>query len=247
VVQEDEPVFLVYSCKNSQGELVVTTAADTAVSEEKKAAIFTPLPEPGPVAVTAGKKHINFIHSLSGPADFDQAATAYLAAAIVGQPFNRSLDITIRGEVQKGITDSNRFLKMYRREWKPRKFWSPNELWKAEYGKQPQLGDVYPSGPYPETVFYKIVAINDQKAQAEVMFENNSTVENPFGRLRFVNVDDKQRYQVVTDTQVGHTVRSGSLVGRVTAVDHESWTVDYGDPLAGLTLQCETTVSPANH
>ena len=243
-VQSGDEVYLNYSCKDDAGELVITTAADTAVSTAKKAAIFAPLHEPGPVMVIAGNEQILRIDKLRGPADFDQAAAAYLAEAVVGQPYDRSLYISIHGELQKSITESERFLKLNRRQWRTRNHWVNRQELVNLYKREPRIGDVYPSAKYPDKIYYRIDAIKDDQVQTRVTFEDNTIIDDPFGRLRFVNVDE-ERFQVITETLVGHLVRSGSLVGRVAAVDDSSYTMDYGNPLAGLTLECETTVAPA--
>jgi len=65
-------------------------------------------------------------------------------------------------------------------------------------------------------------------------------VATPLGQGTIRELPD--RYETLIDAHVGDLVRGGKLTGRITAVDDQFITVDYGNPFGGETLSCDILV-----
>jgi len=236
-IEAGAATMLTYSCYLENGQLAATTDPVKAGFHGNKAAIFQPPYEPGPVFVIAGDKAIQRMHTMIGPEDFDRAIAGYLARAIVGRAYGRSHRLSISAEVQKSITDSERFLKLNRHQPAKRKNRMPLASLEKLLGKAPVVGDRHPVKELPG-VYIEVGAIDDDSAEILTDFKDGLTIDDPFGKKRFVAIDE-EAFEVVIDTEVGHIARSGMVLGRVSAVDPQYFTMDYGDPFGGAVLSCD--------
>jgi preprotein translocase subunit YajC len=89
-----------------------------------------------------------------------------------------------------------------------------------------------------------IKSIKDEKAVIRLDVKEGSTVHTPFGEgtLR----DRGDTYDVEIEAKIGHIVRSSSIVGRIVAVDPDSFTLDYGHTFGGEELTCDVKVEPGD-
>ena len=237
-----EKVFLEYTCRLDDGTLAVTTDPATGASEEeKKASIFLPMREPGPVMVSADDGRIQSIDIQVSPADFEETVAAYLAKEVIGKQCGKWIRIEIQGELQKGITESERYLKVNRHQLNDRRRWVDVGKAGEFLKKTPAVGDKIPMSGFPG-VFFRITKIEKDRALTEVEFVEGVTTEHILGNMRMANVD-LDKFDLVYDAEEGALVRSGSLVGRVIEVTEKEIILDYGKPFGGERLLCDVKAS----
>lgn len=240
VVKSGDKIFLEFTCYRENGKMAATTNPATAELAPNKSALFVPPRDPGPVEAVAGTSQIDWHHKLIAPVDFDKAIAAYLAEAVVGKPYDQQVSVVIKAETQKGITETERFLKLYRRQKAKMRDWADVAAIKKKLGRPARVGDTISTDT---PVFsFKVVDIQDGKALLEASFEDGASREDFLGKKRFVHIDDEE-YEIIIDTTVGHVFRTGELVGRVVEVDEKLFLIDFGNPFGGIQLQCDAKAS----
>ena len=239
-----DQVALEYACYLPDGGLAIASDPEKAADIDHKADIWRPLIEPGAALVTAGDKQIARIHTLTSPADFKQAVEAYLAEGVVGHAYDRHLKLQIKGELQKKISDQERYLRLKRNMDMERNVWMDKSAVEARNGRDPVVGDQFPIREFPGLSMEIMDAKGDQ-VLARMDFPEGNTVKDYFGSKRFFHTDDKT-YRTVIDPQLNLLVRSGPVLGRISKIEERIFTVDYGDPLGGATFTCEVVPSHIN-
>jgi FKBP-type peptidyl-prolyl cis-trans isomerase 2 len=237
LIQSGDTIYMEYTCYRKDRAMVFTTDPEKEKFAEKKADIFLPQRDPGPVQMTAGSHQVEQIHTMTAADDFEHAIASYLAQAIVNEPYEKMLTVEIGGEVQKNISDSERYLKLNRHQIMDRKKWVGMEEIKTATGKAPAVGDKIPLKEATGVLFV-ITKLDGDKALMEIEISEGAEMKHAFGRKRFINIDH-EKYDIVIDTEKGRLIRSGDLVGRVSEVGDQSFTMDYGHPFGGESFVCD--------
>lgn len=113
---------------------------------------------------------------------------------------------------------------------------SPNE-YKLRTGKDAAVGQDFTTEPYLPG---RVESVDEKQVTVRFTAEDGKEVDTPFGKGTIRERPD--RYEIVIDAHPGSLVRSGGMVGRITAVTDRGITVDYGHPLGGETLLCDVVV-----
>ncbi len=136
----------------------------------------------------------------------------------------------------------DRFLEMAMKVTMPRTKEMPLAEFEARYGSAPPVigAVVGQDSEYPGI----IRAIG--KEAVTIYFSTRKGTKIPMALVSaFIREKDDENFEVTMDVHEGQLIqRLGGLPGRVTAVDREKFTIDFGQSFAGETLFCDVTARP---
>lgn len=242
-IKAGDQVKIEYTCYFPDGRMAATTDKETAAfSSIKKADVFVTPADPGPVQVTVGNDAIERMDTMEWAENFDTAIEAYLARDIEGLAYGVENKVKIKAHLQKSVTESERYMKLYRRTVKKRVQQAVATAdFKERYGEDIKAGDVFDVDEVPGMAIEIVERDGEELLTALVLKDKGSALaENPWGGRRFSYIDD-ENYEIVIETEVGHVGRAGGLIGRVVEIQDEYFIIDWGIPFGGETLTCEVT------
>lgn len=234
-VKQGDIATVNYTCRLMSGEVVLTTHEEIAKEKASHAAIFLPFEKYGPEALAAGGPD-NY-EKFGGLKIFDREVAAQLAQAIVGMDVGENRTIVLKADVPSGLKDEDRYSTLGRLIRKSKEQKIPLKPLKEKLGHDPAMGEQAFS--YQGFVGTVKGIIGDQ-AIIRIEVQDGRIVDVPFGKG--VIKDYPDYYDIVTDAQVGHLVRTASLVGRIIKVTEKTFTIDYGHPFGFEELMCDVRV-----
>lgn len=234
-VKPGDIVTVDYTCRLRNGEVVFTTEEAVAKQKETRASIFLPLREYRPEDIVAG-----------GPDDkprsgnlkaFEYEVSWRVAQAVVGMKAGEQAMVVLKSEPPGGLSDSDRYITLSRVLRMPKERRVPVETLKKQLGHDSVAGEqAFSFNGFTGTVF----SINGNEAVLKISVTDGRVVDQPFGKG--IVRDYPDHYDIVTQAEVGHLVRSAELVGRIIKTDEKTFTVDYGHPFGGEELECDVKV-----
>lgn len=243
-VQPGDEVMVDYTCRLPGGALLITTDAKKAGLSDAgvKAKVFMPLKEYGPVSVTAGDEALNNILGRHVAEFLDLAVPAYIADAVVGAPYGKTMGLTLQGRIPPKIAHDERFTRIKRTQKLPWRFVMKHAAASREFDKEIVSGDTFDYDVMPGARI-RFEAVKDPMVTAVLLFEEGHEIPAPWGRKRLTRIDEKY-YLATTMIEVDDLGRAGGLIGRIEAVEEDHFRIDWGHPFGGRTLSCETFVHP---
>ncbi|MGO9018928.1 MAG: hypothetical protein ACLQVJ_11315 [Syntrophobacteraceae bacterium] len=238
LVKPGDKVGIQYTCRFKNGEIASSSSAAVAQNTEPKSAIFLARNIDDPIAVTAEKS------SKSQPLhDFiamEDEIVIQLAHSITGMPLNGSRTIELHADRIERLQPQDEFLQLARVRVRPKEIRMTGEAFKTRTGKEPAVGAEFTSDPLMPG---KVVSVSENVVLIRFSAQPGSVVETPFGKATVR--ENEKNYEIVIDPSVGKLVRMEALVGRISEVQDQMFTVDYGHPFGGETLTCDVKVEPA--
>lgn len=235
VVRPQDQASLSFTCRLPSGELAVTTRMDSDVAGEPKAPIYLPRSGDENVTVTAGPRKVVGAETLRQ--SFESEVMSRLAAEVVGLKEGEEVSRLLTAERLTGLPENELSTRVAR----VRKRQKEQKLTIDEYerltGRKPEVGKRFIVDPLMPG---KVVSVTDKEAVIIFSPDKRVGVTTPFGPATIRETADQ--YEIDIETQPGKLVRSGGLVGRVSAVDNNFITLDFSHPFAGETLNCQLKV-----
>jgi FKBP-type peptidyl-prolyl cis-trans isomerase 2 len=111
------------------------------------------------------------------------------------------------------------------------------EEYTGKTGKVPEVGQSF---VLDKLVPGKITEVSDKDILIRFAPAEAKDLATPFGPVTVRETAD--HYELVIATETGRLVRTGPMAGRISAVDSDMMTIDYGHPFAGETLNCDVKV-----
>jgi FKBP-type peptidyl-prolyl cis-trans isomerase 2 len=233
VIVPGDRVRVEYTCTLPNGDLVATTDERAAKEDSlRTSALYVAGETQGRPVLRAGS-----VGSASGAKEQQEMRSvlhARLSEALVGMRIGETRKVALSAEVPPGLKDSERFLQMARvRKRAKEKVMTREFFLRFSQGKGPELGQQVVLEPG----FLGVVSSWDDKSVTlRVTPESGGEITTDFGPGR---VQDKgDHYAIELDVSTGTLVRVGSLVGRVTEVGEDTFTLDFGHPFGGEIFQC---------
>ncbi len=234
-VKQGDTAMVNYTCRLMNGEVVLTTREEIAGDKASQAAIFLPFKKYGPEDLVAG-----------GPDNyprfgklkmFEWEVAAQVARAIVGMKVGENNTIVLRSDVPSDLKEGDRYTTLGRVVRREKEQKVALKALKEKIGYVPAIGDqAFSYQGFVGTV----KDIKDKEALIHIDVEDGRIVDQPFGRG--VIRDYPDHYDIVTNAQEGHLVRSASQVGRIIKVTEKTFTIDYGNPFGGEELMCDVQI-----
>lgn len=222
-----------YTCTLPNGDLVATTDAragsDRAV---RKSVLFVSGEMEAHSVLTAGPKP-----SASGggqPESFRSALIEKLSESLVGMKVGEIRKIAFSASGENDLRDSERFLQMARvRKRAKEKILTRDFFLRFSKGEPPDVGRQVRVEPG----FLGTVSSFDEKnVRLRITPEGEQEIDTDFGKGKIRDRGD--HYEIELDVRPGTLVRIGPLVGRVSEVNEETFTLDFGHPFGGQVLLC---------
>ena len=240
-VRPGDPIQADFTCRLADGSLVETTLA--AVAGDDKAA-KSPIFELRDSYRSAKFTVAQTPEALqSRPFDPLELKIAVAIARRAGElSLDHPAELKLPSQEIENFPPKDRYLTMATHITLPRTREMPLEQFKALYGIKPVKGaPVGQDSNFPGVV----QAANDKMVTLYVSAASEG-MKVPLGVvLGSVRTLDKKTFEVKMDVHVGQLIkRVGGLPGRVSAVDADTFTVDYGQSFAGETLLCDVTTRP---
>jgi len=223
-----------FTCRQKSGVVAASSYAGVNDSAGAKSALFQKRGKGGAITLAAGPA------TAPAPAgkrkSFEEEIMARLAEALPGMRSGEGKTLEISSGRTAGLPQEEQFVKIARVWTQPKEVKMTLEKFKAMARKDAVVGDdfeIYHAVPG------KVVEITG----AEVLLRfapRGGDAELPFGKG--VVREQQDRYEIEIQAVKGTLVRTAGLAGRISEVDADFITLDYGHPLGGETLDCDLKV-----
>lgn len=235
-VKSGENAIVDVTCRLGDGRVVYTTQAAIAENKILRSAIFLPCTRYGPVDLVAGDQGLAPIPGHAG--ELERELAYRLSQAIVGLPVGENRTLRIRSAIIPALNDTERYIRIGRIVRFPGERTLSVAKLKQEFGHDPVAGEQAFAMP---GIMGMITRIEGNDAHVTITVTDGYRIAHPYGSAVLRAYPD--HYELVIDAREGQLVRTLGLVGRMTAVDATSFTLDYGDPFGGEEFTCDVCVS----
>jgi FKBP-type peptidyl-prolyl cis-trans isomerase 2 len=234
IVKTGDQVGVHFTCRQKTGEIASSTYADVNNSSLPKSALFEKRTLGDPVVIEAGKEITP--STADNRKSFEEEIMARLAKAVVGMREQEGKSIEITADPLAGLPPKEQFIKVVRVWKQPKEMKLSLNKYKALANKDPVVGDSY---AIYKAVPGKVISVTGD----EILLRFAPTEEETdlaFGKGVIREKDD--HYEIDIHAVKGTLVRAGGLAGRISDVDADNITLDFGQPLGGETLRCDVKV-----
>ena len=241
VVQPGDKAEINFTCRLQNGELAATTRPDAAVAAEKKAPLYmTRQGKEDTVAVTAGPAAPTEQKQDRQP--FEQEIIARLAPKLSGLKTGEQAQWVIAADRYPISSPNEKQVKMALVRKRDKEMRLTVEEYTTKTGKSPEVGQPF---VLDKLVPGKIAEVSDKEVLIRFAPVAAQDLVTPFGPVTVR--ETANQYELVITAEIGHLLRTGPMVGRISAVDGVSMTIDYGHPFAGEKLNCDVKVLKVTH
>ena len=234
-IQHGETVLLTYTCTSPiHGDAVVATnnASIDGDKSIRKANFYSRNASLAPAEVDAGQAAPKMNPQKLAIALRDEIVYQ-LAGQVEGRKEGLPFQTTLTAEANSTLPPNERFIQMSRIQTCPKQMWFPRSRYVQVFRKEPEVGETV---PLDDNFQAEIAATEADRINLLIRPANENTFQNAFGRG--IILDRSDHWEILIDSQEGRIVKSGPLLGVITKVDDDVITIDYGNPFAGLTLEC---------
>lgn len=237
-VEPGDKVMVDITCRlDDTGELVLSTLERTATDAEvPRANVFLPLKEYGHWELFAGSGYGGppFGRLLTLEGEIGAQISKKLPGKTVGVPFQAE----IRSEVPPELADQERYMTMNAYLLEPKTQKVSLEFAREKLDRDPKPGDLFDK---VDDVTVTVTRIEGEEVWLRVDIVDGGTLQTDWGKAVLEDIDEK-RYRKILRPQIGDLVRTGPVIGRISDVKEQTYTVDYGHPFGGRTLVCDVVV-----
>lgn len=236
-VRTGDLVGVHFTCRMKDGEIAASTYTDVNESSLPKSGAFTKRNRGDAVDIEAGVEKA----PLPGAKrrSFEEEIMDRLAGPVVGMKVGEEKSLVVTADRLSGLPREEQFLKIGR-VWKQAKEMKMSrDRFRDLAGKEPALGATY---AVYNAVPGKVVSVTGDEVVLRFAATADET-RTPFGKGIIREKED--RFEIDIQAVKGTLLRTGGMIGRITDVDAEFITIDYGHPFGGEALNCEVKVESA--
>lgn len=235
-VKSGDVIRLHYTCRLADGAIATTTENELVDdSHAIKASFFYPSNKNGAVRMFPGQAgSVNTHRNLKM---FEPEVRDKLNEKVIGLPYDRASQVTITSTVSAALEKNNRYTNIRRVRTRPVFQKIGLEQYARGRREDPAVGQrLIQDGQ----AWAEVVAVDSDEVTIKILADTTPVVvETPWGKAIAKRKGD--RVESVLDAQLGHIVRTGGALGRITEVNDTHLVVDYGHPFAYEKLSCEVT------
>jgi FKBP-type peptidyl-prolyl cis-trans isomerase 2 len=234
VVGLGDHVAIGFTCRTPNGDLAATTLTDGKVAAERKSALYLPQTGSETLEVTA-------LQPVTEPypdrQQFELEIVRRLAGRVAGMKEGEHalLELQADSYPKEGPKDGEtRISRVLKRPMERRiaiDSYASRKLAVPEIGKKVMLDSNVPA---------TVTEVTDKEVVMRAMVEPGHEYPTPFGPA--VAKVTAAGYELAIDAKPGRLVRTGTMVGRIRAVEGDMMTMDYNHPFAGEKLACDVTI-----
>lgn len=234
VIGSGDRVELGFTCRLQNGELAVTTRPDSALADDKKSAFYLPRNGAETVTIIAGPLPVDpKMDRLS----FEDEIMKRLGVALVGLKEGEKAVIELQSERYPAASPKDRFVKMATVRKRQKEMRLSIEEYTNRTGKAPEIGQRFVIDPL---VPGRVSEVTDKDLLINFAPEQGKPLTTPFGPITVRERPD--RYELEIKAEKERLVRTGGMVGRISAVDGDGFEIDFGHPFGGERLSCDVKV-----
>ncbi len=241
VAQPGDSVLVDFTCRLADGGLVETTLANIAGDEHtKKSPLFelrdTYRPIRFKIPETPGNKNAKPF------APLEHKIGVALANRVNDLAFDQTTSLTLQNEQIAEMSAAERYVDMTMEFTMPRSKVIPVKEFEQQYGLAPVIGTaIAKDSDFPGV-------IREISADSVTLYFSariGAKIPLRWGGTALVQRMDEENFDAKMDVQIGQLFpRVGGVPGRITAIDAEKFTIDFGQSFAGENLNCAVTARP---
>ena len=233
VIKPGDRVGVHFTCRLPNGEIASST--DKSVAENSalpKSAIFLASSGNDSIKLPTGseldelrKKPVR---------GMEEEIISQLSDAVVGMNYGERRTMKLTAATVPVSEGDNHILQMARVRHRPKELHLSLADYKSRKHGDPLVGQDYTIDPaFPG----KVAAVTENEVVVRFSAKAGDLVSTPFGKGVIRELDDS--YEIEIDALKGSLVRSGPLVGRISAVDDRFISIDFANSFAGEELTCD--------
>jgi FKBP-type peptidyl-prolyl cis-trans isomerase 2 len=223
-----------FTCRLANGELAVTTKADSAVRDEKKSPFYLPRNGSETVTLTAGPQPVD---PKGDRVSFEDEVMKRLAISLVGLKEGEQSAVELQAERYPATSAKDRFVRMATVRKRQKEMRLSIEEYTNRTGKSPEVGQRFVIDPLLPG---RVSEVTDKDTLVLFAPEQGKALTTPFGPITVR--ETAEQYELVIQAEKEQLVRVGGMVGRISAVESDSFEIDFGHPFGGEKLSCEVKV-----
>lgn len=235
VVQPGDRVEMSFTCRLPGGDLAATTRPDSSVAGEAKSPFYLPRTGPDTVTVTAGQLSPDSRNQDRQP--FEQEIMQRLALMMPGLKEGEQAQWLLDSERYPVSSPNEKFVKMATVRKRQKEMRLGREEYIGRTGKTPEVGQPF---VIDKLVPGKVSEVTGNEVVIRFSPIQGKDLTTPFGPVTVREMAD--HYELEISAEEERLVRTGGMTGRISAVDKESMTIDYGHPFGGEKLKCDVKV-----
>ena len=231
VIKTGDQVGVHLTCRLPNGELAVSTSK--AVADDRslaKSSIFLPVTNDDPITVVAGGKDED--KGVSSPG-FEDEILRRIAQAAVGMREGEKGSLTLTAEKSLLREGEQQQLDLIRNQRRPKELRIPRDEYRQKLKIEPETGHEF---AVDRGFTGKITSVTEKEVMVTVAAVPGTVVTTALGKGTIRDKGD--HFEIELQVKVGDLIRSGGLVGRVSQVDADKFTIDYSNPFGGQSLDC---------
>lgn len=226
-----------YLCRLKSGE--VAAATDPVATSQPKSKIYAERTESVPVSITAisAEQAMRPVLTPMGQRSFEEEIQNQLGPAIIGMKEGEKRTAELKAEDAAPAVSERYLARLNRVRVQPKVVVMKTHTYEYLMDQSPEIGQAYTyDTDFPGTV----ESLSDTEVTIRISAIPGTVKETPFGpgHIR----EDADNYLLEIDARKGALVRAANMVGRITSVDDNRITADFGNAFGGETLLCEVTV-----
>jgi FKBP-type peptidyl-prolyl cis-trans isomerase 2 len=232
VVKAGDQVGIHFTCRFPNGEVAATTLQEVIFDKSlKMSPIVLSVLGKDPITITAGEPVQMNPRDTPG---FEEEIVRQLTLAVVGmrEGEHRSVTLTAETVPVRGTEEQKMTMAKVRHRQKEEHL--SREDYRLKKHKEPEVGQVYSE---QEPLVGKVSAVTEKDVTITYSPTPGGSVRTPFGPGTIKDLGD--RFDIIIDVKPGTLLRSGPIVGKVTEVGKDTFTIDYSNTFFGESLYCD--------
>lgn len=239
VIKPGDRVGVHFTCRLPDGEIASST--DKSIADNSalpKSVIFLASSGNDAVKLPTGSE-LDELRKKPGRA-MEEEIISQLADAVVGMNYGESRTLKLTAATVPASEGDKHILQMARVRHRPKELHLSVAEYKSRHHGDPVVDENYTIDPaFPG----KVTAVTENEVVVRFYAKAGDIVNTPFGKGVVRELAD--RYEFGIDARKGSLVRSGPLVGRISAVDDRFISIDFANPFAGEELTCDVRTEMA--
>jgi len=239
-IKKYEAVELGFTCRDSDGKVVAST--DDVVSRDPGVArspLFREKLNKNPIVVSAGEK-VDPDEANRSLIGYEGEIVARLTETLPGKQFGTHKMVEISAASAATRKGEAQVISYALVRSRPKQLRMTRDECEQKFGSDPKPGRKYLYDP--DLPAGELTSLTDKEAIFTFTAQSGSQVVTPFGIATVRDAED--HYEIAIDAKQGSLVRLANLVGRISAVGAQSFTVDFSNPFGGEKLLCDLLLAP---
>lgn len=224
------------TCMLEDGRVIYSSRKEIQENPDTRSSqIFFKPENEGPVDITAGQNTCTVMHG--NLKTFEGEVLACLGKDVCTMVPGQKSKVILETREPEGLSEKDRYLNLTKKR-RHLKFGTVGEIpFEKQTGRKPVPGT---EGPVMPPFSTRVLSVENKQVKLEIMFNEGDVLKMPFGNG--ILHHDGDYYVIDVDAKPGHLVKTSMLLGTITRVDEDTFTVDYGHPFGGQSLTCDVEI-----